>query len=268
MTPDLIPLSPYDLALASLLVLLLAGLSAVLRLRLAGDLLIAALRTVLQLLLVGLVLKAVFASVELYWIVLIAVAMWLIATREMVARQTRRLRGWWSYALGGLSLFVSAFAVTGFALLAVIGNRPWYAPQYAIPLMGMLIGNTMTGIALALDRLNAAAWEQRDVIEGRLMLGFAASDAVAPLRREAARAGLMPAINAMAVAGLVFLPGTMTGQILAGAPPMEAVKYQILIMLIYAAGTGFGVIIAIWLGARRLFDARQRLRLERLLTAE
>ena len=71
-------------------------------------------------------------------------------------------------------------------------------------------------------------------------------------------------INAMAAAGIVSLPGMMTGQILAGNPPMEAVKYQILVMFLITAGTGFGTLSAVWLGSKRLFDERQRLRLDRL----
>jgi putative ABC transport system permease protein len=75
---------------------------------------------------------------------------------------------------------------------------------------------------------------------------------------------MIPIINAMSVAGLVSLPGMMTGQIMAGAPPLEAVKYQILIMFLIAAGTGMGTITAIIIGCRRLFDERERLRLDRL----
>ena len=75
---------------------------------------------------------------------------------------------------------------------------------------------------------------------------------------------MIPTINGMAIAGLVSLPGMMTGQILSGTPPFEAVKYQILIMFLIAAGTGFGTMVAVWLGARRLFDERSRLRLDRL----
>ena len=71
-------------------------------------------------------------------------------------------------------------------------------------------------------------------------------------------------INAMAAAGIVSLPGMMAGQILGGSPPMEAVKYQILIMFMIAAGTGFASMGAVWLGAKHLFDDRQRLRLDRL----
>jgi putative ABC transport system permease protein len=135
-----------------------------------------------------------------------------------------------------------------FALVAVIGTDPWYTPQYAIPLLGMVLGNTLTGIALALDRLTQNAWDQRNVIEQRLMLGEPAGAAVSDIRRYSMRSGMIPSINAMAVAGIVSLPGMMTGQILAGAPPIEAVKYQILIMFLVTAGTGFGTFAAVWLG--------------------
>ncbi|MDA0235481.1 MAG: ABC transporter permease, partial [Proteobacteria bacterium] len=92
------------------------------------------------------------------------------------------------------------------------------------------------------------------------------NETIADTRREAIRVGMIPIINAMAAAGIVSLPGMMTGQILAGTAPVEAVKYQILVMFLIAGGTGFGTVVAVSLGARRLFDERQRLRLDRLRT--
>lgn len=261
---NLIALSPVDLAIAALLVLALAGSSWWLRLGMERRLLVAALRTTVQLLLVGVILKALFEHVQLAWIALMALVMLAIAGREVMARQQRRFSGWRGYGLGVFAMFVSAFAVAVLALVVIIGNRPWYQPQYAIPLLGMLLGNTMNGIALGLDRLTSGAWQQRAVIETRLMLGQAATEAIADVRWEAMRVGMIPIVNAMAAAGVVSLPGMMTGQILAGAAPLEAVKYQILIMFLITAGTGFGTMIAVWRGAHDLFDGRERLRLERL----
>ncbi len=260
----MIPLSPLDLALAAALVLALAAVAWAGRLGVARGLLVAAARTAVQLLLVGLVLKVVFAQAGLGWVAALAALMLLLAGREVMARQGRRFRGPWGYALGTLSMFLSAFTVTVFALTVIIGSVPWYEPRYAIPLLGMLLGNTMNGVALGLDRVTAGAMAARAAIEARLALGARAAEAVAPLRREAVRAGLIPIVNAMSAAGIVSLPGMMTGQILAGTPPMEAVRYQVLIMFLIAAGTGFGTLAAVWLASRRLFDGRERLRLERL----
>jgi len=84
------------------------------------------------------------------------------------------------------------------------------------------------------------------------------------IARDSLRTGMIPIINAMATAGIVSIPGMMTGQILAGSPPLEAVKYQIMIWLLIAAGSGFGMMAAIGAASRRLFDHRHRLRLDRL----
>ncbi|MGA7800913.1 MAG: iron export ABC transporter permease subunit FetB [Gammaproteobacteria bacterium] len=260
----MIRLTAVDLALAAMLVLVLAALSARVQRRLGTQVLVAALRTTVQLLLIGLVLKALFAHVHLLWMSLLSVVMLLVAGREVTARQHRRFAGWWGFGMGTVSMFLSSFAVTVFALVVIIGNRPWYAPQYAIPLLGMLLGNTMNGISIAMDRLTESAWQQRGQIEARLMLGHGWEQSIAALRRDAVRGGLIPIINAMSAAGVVSLPGMMTGQILAGSPPVEAVKYQILIMFLIAVGTGLGTLAAVWAASRRLFDERQRLRLDRL----
>ena len=263
----LIHLSPFDLGLASILVLLLAGMSWRLRLGIERRVLIAAARSTLQLMLVGLVLKVLFAQTSLPLIGLMALVMLSVAGYEVMQRQKRRYRGAWGYGIGALSMFLSAFTVTLLALTVIIGVEPWYQPQYLIPLLGMLLGNTMSGIAIALDSLTRQAWDSRGRIEARLLAGGTWDEAIEEVRRDALRSGLIPIINAMATAGLVSLPGMMTGQILAGSPPMEAAKYQLLIMFLIAAGTGLGSMAAVWIGSRRLFDDRQRLRLDRLAAA-
>jgi len=261
---NVISLSTFDLLMAALLIIALAGLSLLLKLGLAKRITIAAIRTVVQLLLIGLVLKELFAQVNLVWITLLSLLMLLIAGREVMARQQRRFGGLLGYGLGTFSMFISSFTLTVYALIVVIGPEPWYAPQYSIPLLGMMLGNTMTGVALALDKLTTHAWQQRNEIEARLILGQDWKIAIGDITRDSVRIGMMPIINAMAAAGIVSLPGMMTGQILSGTEPMEAVKYQILIMFLITAGTGFSTMLATWIGARHLFDDRQRLRLERL----
>ena len=250
--------------MAACLVLGLAGLTWRLRVGTSRAMLVAALRTTLQLLLVGWVLRFVFAQARPLWVGAMALTMLLVAGHEVLARQRHRFRGWWGYGLGTVSMFVSSFSVTALALLVLLMPQPWYDPRYAIPLLGMILGNTMNGVALALDRLTTEARQRAGQIEAQLLLGRTAGEAVRELRVLGMRTGLMPMINAMATAGIVSLPGMMTGQILAGNPPMEAVKYQILIMFLITAGTGFGALVSVWWGGRQLFDERERLRLERL----
>jgi putative ABC transport system permease protein len=259
-----IELAWWQLGIAVVLVLLLALITHLKHLGLTRNLLVGAARTIIQLSLIGLVLEALFAVGSLLWVSLLGLAMLLLAGREVMARQKRRLTGVWAYGIGTLSMFVSSFSVALLTLIVIIGPDPWYTPQYAIPLLGMLLGNTMTGVALSLDRLTEMAWQQRSQIENRLLLGQTWQSALGQVRRESLRAGMIPSINAMAAAGIISLPGMMTGQILAGTAPALAVKYQILIMLIIVLGTGLGALLAVLAGSRRLFDQRQRLRLDRM----
>jgi putative ABC transport system permease protein len=260
----LISLSPWDLALAALLVLALALLSLRLGLGVERRLLIAAARSTLQLGLIGLVLKILFELSHPGPVAALALVMLLAAGYEVYARQHRRFRGYWGMGIGTLSMFVSSFCIMLIGLLVIVQPQPWYAPQYVIPLLGMLLGNTMTGTAVSLETLTQTAWRERRSIEARLMLGHPWNEAIGGIRRDALRTGLIPIVNAMAAAGIVSLPGMMTGQILAGSPPLEAAKYQLLILFLIAAGTGFGSLAAVWIGSRRLFDERERLRLDRL----
>lgn len=265
MQPEtMITLNPFDLGLAAAMILLLAALSWRLHLGIGNQVLIAAARSTVQLLLLGLVLKALFSTSNPWLVALLALVMLAVAGYEVMARQKYRLRGIWGYGTGALSMFLSSFSITVLALLVLLQPQPWYQPQYAIPLLGMLLGNTMTGIAVSLDSLTRQTLEKRHQIEARLALGQTAAEAIGDIRRDALRSGLIPIVNSMATAGIVSLPGMMTGQILAGSPPMEAAKYQLMILFLIAAGTGLGSMSAVVLGARRLFDGRSRLRRDRL----
>jgi len=259
-----ISLGAFDIVLASLFLILNALLSLMLRLGLERQLLIAAVRMVVQLLLMGLALKMLF-SLTSPWITAVAVVIMVgFAGREVMARQQRRLTGWWAYGLGTTAIMLSALLVTVLALTTQIRPDPWYDARFALPVLGMILGNTMTGVSLGLDRLTSAAVRERPAIEAQLALGQDRSQAFRGIIRDALRAGMIPTINSMAAVGLVSIPGMMTGQILAGVAPMEAVKYQLLIMFLISGGTMFGLFCAVLGGARLLSDDRHRLRLDRL----
>lgn len=264
----IIPLSYWDIV-ASMVLVLVTGLSASLMgLEISRSLYISTLRMIAQLSLVGLILKFLFENYSLLSVTAMALVMLLIAGHEVRARQKYRLRGVWGYGIGTVSMLFSSFLVTLITLQSILELEVWYDPRYAIPILGMLLGNTMSGIGLGLDQLTRDAWEQRDQIEGRLALGQRSQEAIAGIRLASIRSGMIPVINMLSASGLVSLPGMMTGQILAGIAPLVAVKYQILIMCLIAAGTGFGTFLAVGLGSRRLFDGRQRLRLDFLSDAK
>jgi len=249
---SVIPLTSMDLGLAASLLLALALLSIGMHLNLAKQLVVAGLRTTVQLLLIGLILTSLFKHVHLGWLTAIAMVMFLVAGHEVMGRQKRRFVGMWGFSVGASSMFISSFSITIFALNVIIGIKPWYEPQYAIPLLGMLLGNTMTGIAIALDRLTQTSWRERTVIEARLMLGQEWKEAIGDIQKESIRSGLIPIVNAMAVAGLVSLPGMMTGQILSGVSPLIAVRYQIMVMTMVFGAAGISAAVFLILVKNRM----------------
>ena len=204
---DIIELESWELALAGGLVVVLAACTLSARLGVARSLLTAAVRMVVQLSLVGLVLRELFKANNPWGVGLIALVMLAVAGREVSARQKYRLHGMWGYGIGTGAMFVSSFAVSVFGLAAIVRAEPWWDPRYAIPVLGMLLGNTMTAVTLSIDRLTTSVWNSRETVEARLMLGETGLEAVSDFTREALRSGLIPVINSMAVAGVVSLPG-------------------------------------------------------------
>ena len=125
----------------------------------------------------------------------------------------------------------------------------------------MIVGNSMNAVALSLDRLFSDLKNRRRELEQNLILGMKPLDAIRALVRDALKAGMTPSINQLAGVGLVFIPGMMTGQILGGEDPMNAAKYQILIMLIICVSTALGSVLVVSRVAKKCFNERGQLNL-------
>lgn len=259
-----IHLGALDLAIAALLVLLSAGASLVLELRVHRQVLWAAARMVVQLLLVGLVLRIVFRAESPLATATIALLMILAAAREVAARPSQRLAGRGNLRIGTAVVGASSMATVALALLTAIRPEPWFDARYAIPLMGIVLGSVLNSASIGLDAFLGGLVASRAAIEARLALGATMHEALAELMRTSIRRGLIPLINQMSAAGIITLPGIMTGQLLAGMDPLEAVKYQILLLFLLTGAGAMAATGAVYLAARAVTDARQRLRLDRL----
>jgi UDP-glucose/iron transport system permease protein len=253
MSKPYIELSYFQVALAALLILINGAISVLLKLDLERRLLLAAVCTVTQLLLIGLVLEWVFRFDRWYVVLAMMTLMTTVAGVAAIQRTHIRYPGIWLRSI--VATWTSSWLIAAMALFVIVRVHPWYTPQYAIPLLGMILGNTLNGVSLGLDRLGSELAGRRDQIEALLALGATRWEAARQPIRQAVRTGLIPTINAMMVVGIVSLPGMMTGQILAGASPLEAVKYQIVIMFLIASGTALGTVSVVLLSYRRLFNA-------------
>jgi putative ABC transport system permease protein len=257
-------LTPVDLAIAAVLIVLDGVLSLVLRLGLHRHLAWAALRMVVQLVLIGFILRWVFAVASPLVTLAVVLVMVAIAGREVAARPEQRLGRFGNYAVGATAVALATFLTAILALTTAIRPQPWYDPRYAIPLVGIVLGNVLNGGSLALDSLLGGVVRERAAIEAQLALGVSYGQAMRGLIRTSVRRALLPIINQMSAAGVVTLPGIMTGQILAGMDPLEAAKYQILLIFLLSGGSGLAAVAVVYLAARRLTDDRQRLRIDRL----
>ncbi len=251
------PISFLQIAIATLLVVFCGILSVLFRLRLEKQLAVASARTIVQLLLVGYVLKYVFALHSLLLILGLALLMTGIAGRAATGRAAYTYKGIFAHSF--LSLAASGLLTTYVVTAAIIQVHPWYRPQYLVPLLGMILGSSLTSVSLTLDGLLGDVALRRPEIEMELSHGASAWEAAHGPLQSAVRRGMVPTINSMLVVGIVSLPGMMTGQILAGSDPLQAVKYQIVVLFMLAAATALGCILFALLAYRQLFNSRQQL---------
>jgi putative ABC transport system permease protein len=254
----IIDLSLWDLVTVYSLLLMSIGLAHLLKAGQSKDLFWSGLRMFVQLLLVGYVLHLVFSLETALPVLLILMVMLGFAVQTIGARVQTKMPHF--YRVVGTALLFGCGGMTFFFCTLVIGLEPWYDPRYLIPLAGMVIGNSMTGASLAVERLAAEFRERREEIETALCLGSSVQLAAEPVVSSAFRAALIPSVNAMAAMGLVFLPGMMTGQILSGTEPLIAVKYQIAIMCVITGSVALTTFLILRLGYRSYFTSYQSLR--------
>jgi putative ABC transport system permease protein len=257
-------LSVGDVAMAALLLLANGLISIAFRLGLERGMVVAGLRMVLQLAAVGYVLQVVFRQSSAVWTMSLALLMVAVAAHEACARQSLPIAKPASLALSaGTLLLVGSFTAM-YVTSAVLRVEPWYSARVFLPILGMILGNALTGMALAFETLTQTASSGRGGLEARLALGHPRFEAMREPIRRALTTAMMPVINSMTVAGVVALPGMMTGQILAGVEPIEAAKYQIMIMFAIAGASSLAVAAAAVGGVLLITDRRGRLRLDRL----
>ncbi len=220
-------------------------------LRLSGEIGLGVLRMVLQLGLIGVYLKTLFTLNDPWLNGLWILAMLVVADLAILRRAGLRRRVFFGATFVAVALSV-LFSAAYLILLVIRPPLP-YDAHYLIPLTGMILGNCLQGNVIALERFFAALRDNEDEYLTYLLLGASRWEAARPYFREAVKAAINPTLASMATMGLVSLPGMMTGQILGGAEPWIAVKYQIAIMLCIFASTTLAALLNLKLGMNLAF---------------
>lgn len=254
---ELITLDLFDLALALAMIAIAIALSRWQKLGLGGQLAIAAGRSLLQLLVAGYALAFIFALDNPLAVIIALLGMITIAAIASKNRVSQKIKSLFPLMWG--SIFASSALTLSYVVFIIIQPPVWYSPQYLIPLAGMIIGNAMDTATIAGERLVSTVNRSSLEIETHLSLGATPTEAVSSYRKEAIRAGLIPLINRMMVMGLVTLPGMLTGQVLAGADPLNATVYQILIVFAIAFANFIAVILITQGLIRHFFNDKAQL---------
>jgi len=239
---------------ALLLVALAVGLSLWQRVGVARSILWAAFRAAVQLLAVGAVFTVVIGSDLADWWAWVWVAVMVLVAGETARRRAREVPGLRTLVMAAIA------ASTGIALAIVFGSQVFdLEPVIVVVVAGITIGNTLPGTVLAVDRSAAYLSDNRTQIEGLLALGFDGKGATRFMVRDTARLALTPQIERTKVVGLIALPGAMTGLLLAGVDPVEAVVVQLVVMYLVLGAVSVAVIVVVTYIARKALTPDLRL---------
>ncbi|WP_100331039.1 ABC transporter permease [Bacillus xiapuensis] len=246
-------MSMITLSFAFVFVMLAITLSKSLRLGLEKDLLIAAARATVQLLFIGFVLSFIFSADHPIFIIMMIMVMIGVAARNVMKRGN-------GFSGVGVRVTVTIAVIELISMIFLLGLHiipP--APRYVIPISGMIIGSSMVICSLLLNRLQAEIYSRKEEVLVTLSLGGTPKQAMQWIMKDAIRSSMIPSIDSAKTIGLVQLPGMMTGQIIAGADPVQAVRYQIIIVFTFLATAALTSIILGLLVYPHLFNEHQQL---------
>lgn len=240
----------FEIGISLFLLFLCAGFSLWKTHKLERDFLIGGVRSILQLLLLGYVLMWIFRHNHALVIFSIGVLMTFNAANHSKSRiQVKYPRLLLDNFLS-IALAIWPLAFVGSALLH---STPLWKVEIFLPLLGMLLGNTLNGISLGVESFGSELKARKEEVISLIALGATEDEATSEVMLKAMRIAMTPMMNAMASMGIVSIPGMMTGQLLAGQAPAEAAVVQIIIVLLIAVGTYAGTYLALLLSRRQKF---------------
>ena len=230
----------------------LVGIAIVLvevrRLGVGWEILKGTVRSFLQLMAVGFVLKFIFDLEELQYQILLLLVMVIVAAFTARGR-AKSMRG--AFRMSFISILSGAAATLGVMLALDIVDA---SPNYLIPLGGMIIGNSMNAVSLGFERIGSEVKYRRGQIEAALCLGASPQKAIEPLVRRSVKASFIPILNLMKIVGVVQMPGAMTGMLLAGADPLDAVRIQLVVIYMLVASTTITMLVGTVFTYRSFFN--------------
>lgn len=246
--------TPSTLALSFILVMIGIFISYKEKLGTAKEILYSVFRAVIQLVIIGYVLTYLFKVNN----TIVTLSMLLIIAFNASYHAHQRSHDLPnSLKISLISIFTSAFLTIG---ILVISGSIKFIPSQIVPISGMVCGNAMTTIGLCYRNLNSLFRDQRQQILEKLSLGATPKQASASILRESIKSGMQPSLDSAKTLGIVTLPGMMSGLMFAGALPLTAIMYQIMVTMMLVATTSISSYIASSLAQKEFFNEHKQLR--------
>ncbi len=243
-----------EVAASLVLVAIAVAVSVWRRTGLENEIAVAVVRSAIQLIAIGYVIQAIFDSDGLGLVFVLIAVMVVFGTFTARRRAERVPHAFWPLLI--------ALGVAGAATLGLVVALGVFepTPRYLVPVGGMVVGNSMTAAAVALNRLGDEMTDRSREIEATLALGATATVAAAPSLRRSLRSGTIALIDSTKTTGLIFFPGAMVGMLLAGADPIDAVRLQLILLWVLLGAVALSALIATTLAYRNFFTPAQQLR--------
>lgn len=249
-----IDVSLAEVAASLVLVGIAIAVSLWRRTELEGDIAVAVVRSMVQLIAIGYVIQAIFDADSLVFVFALIAVMVVFGAIQARSR-ARRVPG------AFVPLLIALGVAGGATLGLVVGLGIFEAePRFLVPVGGMVVGNSMTAAAVALNRLGDEVADRAREIEATLALGATSTEAVGPSMRRSLRSGTIALVDSTKTTGLIFFPGTMVGMLLAGADPIDAVRLQLILLWTLLGSVAIAALLATTLAYRNFFTAAHQLR--------
>ncbi len=244
-----------SLLISSSLVLITLFFSYWQKLKLEKEIIIGVVRAIIQLIIVGYILEYVFGFESPVFTTALLLFM-LFNAAFNAAKRGKAIKN--RFIISFLAITIGALVTL---IILVLSRTIKYEPYQIIPVSGMIISNAMVALGLCYKQLISDFKNKREEVETKLSLGADILPSSIEIIRDSIKTGMLPTIDSAKTLGIVSLPGMMTGLILAGAPPMEAIKYQIMVTFMLLSTTSISSFIACYLSYRNFFNNRKQLNL-------
>lgn len=253
---DIVEIKIWQFVLIYLLLIIVGGIMKAFKIDKIKLLIVASVRMTIQLIIAGLILTYIFKHPHPIFTVLY-VAVMTAFTIFRVYNKNKGLNKKFKIVIA-LSVILSGLSILAFFICIVVGQSI-FNPQYVIPIAGMIMGNTMTGLTLGIKTFRESLNGQRDKINALMCIGATPKKILLPFVKQALETAMLPTLNSMVGMGIVALPGMMTGQMLSGTLPTTAILYQIAIMIAICTVVTLSCFGSLYFGYKTLYNQEDQI---------